>query len=198
MSDFFDISGDTIKAAEAAAGFKMVVPDTSKKTKRGEDLWDEHGSIRAAFSEATEVVIEGRKCPILTLQADIGVDGQGSGKNVGYFPVRFKARMNATAMGYTADTTSPMSKQATMTRISVARLKNLLSTLGFEPDRDDGGYSQGMLAMLFPPIKSFSGEPSPLVGMNLWFQVKQSETEGRDGGTFTNIEVNKVLSGDES
>jgi len=196
VSDFFDISGETIKAAEAAAEFKMVVPETAKVTKRGDSVWDEHGTIKAAFSEALETIIEGRKCPILLLQADISVDAEGSGKNAGYFPVRFKARMNSAAIGSNADKATPMGKQATMTRISIARLKGMLSAANFEPDLEDGGYSQGMLASLFPPVKSFTGEVSPLVGINLWFQVKQGESEGRDGGKFTNIEVERVISGD--
>lgn len=196
MSDFFDISGDTIRAAEASAAFKMVVPPTAKKNKHGADLWDEHGSIRAAFSEATEANIYGKKCPILTLQADVVVDGMGSNKNAGFFPVRFKARMNSSAIGSTDDSKSPMGKQATMTRISIARLRGLLGILGYEPDMEDGGYSQNMLAVLFPPVKSFSGEPSPLIGMSFWFQVKQGESKGADGNTYLNVDIERAISGD--
>ena len=192
---FFDISGDTIKAAEAAAGFKLVVPPDAKLSKDGSANWTEHGRVIETSSEMFDVEIEGRKMDNLVLHIKMDIDAEGSNKNAGNtFRTNLRFNRTALAMGKGQSKGTPLQKQFTMTQMSIHKLKMIMRACGIQPDNEDGGFSQSLLAECFPDVAAFNDSPSPLIGCAFWFEVRQSESEGKkDGRKFTNYEIVQIV-----
>jgi hypothetical protein len=192
---FFDISGDVIKQAEAAAGFQLVIPATAKMGKDGSASWTEHGRVTEAFSETFDVEIEGRKMDNLVLTVKMEIDAEGSNVNAGN-TFRNQIRINKIALqtGKMATAGSPLKKQHTMSQMSIHKLKMVMKACRIEPDTEDGGYSQTLLSECFPDVGNFSGEPSPLIGNSFWFEVRKTESDGKkDGRKFTNYEIAQIV-----
>jgi len=198
-NDFFDISGDTIAAAEASAAFRMAVPPTARKEKDGGDAWVEHGTIQKAWSESYTKDIAGTQMAVKAFHIQFQVDERATGLNPGFsFRSTMRVNKDALSKGGMAPKGSPLAKQHTMSRMGVARLKNLFRTVGAEPDLEGGGYSMNFLSVAFPDLTAFPGEPSFLENQTQFVELKQKEAPRRDGqpGTFTQIEITKFL-GDE-
>jgi hypothetical protein len=185
--DFFAIPGDTLRDAEAAAEFKLIVPENARASSRSQDtfFWTEGGTVTVAES-GSYVSPDGFRVKTFTLEAQI--DGAGSGVNVGR-PVNTTFRMASKAI----DAKGPKNL-LTMSMMSIAKLKGLMTAIGVLPDREDGGYSPTLLSTYFPSGESkFPTDPSPLLGAELFFQVKQSPYENKDGETKTRAEIHKFL-----
>jgi len=194
MAGFFDISGDVVKAAEAASSFNLIVPPTSKQGKDGPS-WTELGRIREASSETVQVDTEGRKCEVLVLHLKIDILKDGSGLNEGRnYKTNFRINRWALENGRGAEKGSQLSGQRVMSNLSIARMKSILSACGFAPDTEDGGYSQTFLAECFPDVSAFGAEPSPLIGLTFWHELKAREsTSKKDGKQYTNYDIQNVL-----
>lgn len=194
-NDFFDISGDTIAAAEAAADFRLAVPATARDGKDGGKFWTEHGTITRAWSEKYTKKIGDEEMPIQAMHIEMTLDGLGSQMNDGRV-FRTSMRLNAIGLkkGAGLPKGNPLKGQHTMTTMSIAKLKNLFRAMGVEPDGEDGGFSAALQLAAFPPVDSFSGETSFLEGRTNWVEVSQKDVPKKTGtGTFTQIEVNKFL-----
>jgi hypothetical protein len=193
---FFDISGDVIKQAEAAANFTLVRPPDAKVDKAGGAAWTEHGRIIGTSSETVEVDMEGRKAEVLILHVQMEIDKTVTGLNEGG-KFRHNMRINRIALqnGAGAVKGSPMKKQHTMSQMSLHKLKAILKACQIQPDTDDGGYSQSLLAECFPPADSLSGVPSPLLDCAFTFELKESKSEStkEPGRWFTNYEIATVF-----
>lgn len=193
---FFDIGGDIIKQAEAAANFKLVVPETAKVGKDGGANWTEHGRIVETSGETfTNDTANGKQENlVLTVKMEIDGNENGSGKNTNstFFS---KMRINPAALrtGKGAAKGSQLQKQFTMSQMSIHKLKMLMKAAGIQSDTEDGGWSQVLLAECFPDVGNFSGSASPLIGTAFLFEIRQSESEGKDGRKFTNYDIVQVF-----
>lgn len=193
---FFDIGGDVIKQAEAAANFKLVVPETAKISKDGSANWTEHGRIIEADSETflTETASGKMENLVFTVKVEIDGSEDGSGKNQGssFFS---KMRLNPTALrtGKGATKGSQLQKQFTMSQMSIHKLKMIMKAAGIASDTEDGGWSQALLSECFPDVGNFSGSASPLIGTAFLFEIRQSESEGKDGRKFTNYDIVQIF-----
>jgi hypothetical protein len=191
---FFDISGDTVKAAEAAASFGLVEPPTAKQVKGGAG-WTEYVRVKDASSETVETDTDGTKTEVLVLHVLMECDKQGSGLNEGK-TFRSNMRINRAALqkGGSAAKGSPWKRQHTMSQLSIYKLKAILRACGFQPDTEDGGFSTQILAECFPGIGDFSGQASPLIGLGFWAEVRSSQSESKkDGKMYTNYDIQNVL-----
>jgi hypothetical protein len=177
MDDFLSISGDVIKAAEAAAEYKMVVPTNARISNKNPELkfWEEAGSITSVSSSI--YTDNNSQLKIRVLNFETTCSAEGSGDNIG-FPIKTGLRICPVAMA----SGSP-DNLAKMSFMSTNRLTMLLRGVGILPDSQDGGYSGSLLATCFPPDDAFPPPttPSPLVGKSIRFEVKQGPSEGRDG-----------------
>lgn len=192
---FFDISGDTIKQAEAAAKFQLVIPDTAKVGKDGSANWTEHGRVVEASSEIFEQENEGRKMEVIGLNIKIEIDKEGSGLNDGS-PFQNRLRINKYALqtGKGSPKGSFLKGQYTMSNMSIHRLKAILRACGIQPDMEDGGFSQTLQSECFPAIDNFTGEPSPLIGNEFWFEIRKTDSiSKKDGRSYVNYEIATVL-----
>lgn len=198
---FFDISGDVVKQAEAAANFLLVEPPTAKGEQGGDSSWSEHGRIIETSSENFENEIGGKKCDVLSLQFKVEIDKEGSGLNEGNtFLTKLRINQYALQNWKRATKGSPEKGQHTMSQMAITRMKAIMKVCGIQPDMEDGGYSQGLISECFPPADSFSGVPSPLLGTPaFWFIVKKhlstSKKEGQVGRVYTNYEIAQVTEG---
>lgn len=192
MPGFFDISGDTVKAAEAASSFRLVIPPTAKVFKDGAS-WTELGRITEASSEVSKSTVEGRECDILVLHLQIELAKDGSGLNEGKtYKTNFRLNRWALENGRGAPKGTPMAGQKTMSLLSIAKMKAVLSACGFPPDGEEGTYTQALLAECFPDVNTFGAVPSPLIGQSFWHEVKQRESN-KDGKSYTNYDIQNVL-----
>ena len=191
---FFDISGDTVKAAEAAASFNLSIPPTAKTAKDGSAAFTEHVRVKDASSETVEKDIEGTKTEVLVLHLNMECDKLGSGLNEGKtFKTNLRINKQALAKGGSHAKGTPWKKQHVMSQLSISKLKQIVRGCGFQPDGEDGGFSQTFLAECFPPVDNFSGEASPLIGQAFWAEVKSRLSEGNDGKMYTNYDIQNVL-----
>lgn len=191
---FFDISGDTIKQADAAANFLLVIPPNAKVAGTTAS-WTEHGHVVETNSEQSQSDVAGTKMDILILNVFVEIDGdeRGSGMNAGN---KFKTnmRLNQKSLGSRAEKGSPVGKQKTMTNLSIHKMKAILRGCGIEPDSEDGGYSQTLLSECFPAVDSFTGVPSPMIGAAIHFEVRKTESPSKkDNRMFTNYEIVQVF-----
>jgi len=182
---FLTISGGAIKAAEEAAENKMKVPETAR-TGRDKEVrfWEEAGTITAAYSKKYTDTKTNTEVRVLTYEVACSADG--SGENVG-FVIKNGLRFAPSAMAM-----GEPQNLAKMSFLSVNKLVGLLRALGFQGDQPDGGYSQEMLAALFPAEDAF-GEMSALVNRTLRFEVRQAPTVGNDGQKRFFPEISKVF-----
>ena len=105
-------------------------------------------------------------------------------------------RINRVALqtGKNAEKGTPLKKQHTMSQMSIHKLKTILRACRVEPDTEDGGFSQSLIAECFPAVDNFDGGASPLIGSEFWFEVRESESEGKkDGRKFTNYEITQIV-----
>jgi hypothetical protein len=190
---FFDISGDTVKAAEAAASFNLVVPPTAKLGK-GTEIWTEHVRVKDASSETVEVETEGTKCEVLVLQLLMECTKEGTGLNEGKtFKTNMRINHTALTRGKGAPKGTGWKGQHTMSQLAISSLKRIVRACGFAPDGEDGGFSQMFLAECFPPVGEFSEAASPLIGTAFWAEIKTRKSEGKDGRMWTNYDIQNVL-----
>jgi len=187
--DFFNIPGDVIRDAEAAAEFKLVVPDSARTSPRSPDthFWTEAGTIKVAQS-GSYVSPEG--LPVLTLEVSALINGAGSGSNIGRevgttFRICNKALQNRGPKNL-----------LTMSQMSLAKLKGLFAAVGVESDREDGGFSGILLKEYFPlGESSFPSASSPILNRELFFQVKQSPYETKEGDKRVRAEIHRFMPG---
>lgn len=187
--DFFHIPGDVMREAEAAAEFKLVVPETARSSPRNPEtfFWGEAGVITTAQS-GNYISPEG--LPVLTLEVEATINTNGSGANVGR-PCGTTFRICNRAIKNKGP-----KNLLTMSHMSIAKLKGLMAAIGVEPDMDDGGFSGSLLKSYFPPGESqFPIEVSPLRNQEIYFQVKQSPYETKDGDKKTRAEIHRFLPG---
>ena len=191
---FFDISGDTVKAAEAAASYNLTVPPTAKVGKDGGAAFTEHVRVKDASSETVEKDIEGTKTEVLVLHLNMECDKTGSGLNEGKtFKTNLRINKQALAKGGSYPKGTPWKKQHTMSQLSIAKMKAVLRACGIQGDMEDGGFSQVLQAECFPEVGNFTGEASPLIGQAFWAEIKSRLSEGNDGKMYTNYDINNVL-----
>lgn len=185
--DFFAIPGDILREAEAAAEFKLVVPESATVSKRDPNthFWNEGGTVTSASSDG---YISPETYPVLALSVEVSIDSTGSGVNTGR-PVNTTFRISKKALENKAP-----KNLFTMSLMSINKLKQLMTSIGIEPDMQDGGYSPSILKEYFPKSsESFPSETSQLLGQDLYFQVKQSPYTTKDGDTKIRAEINKFL-----
>ena len=192
---FFDISGDVVKQAEAAANFLLVIPPNAKHEKSGDASWTEHGTVVDASSETYENEYGGKKCEILALNLKVEMSKDTPTLNGGS-SFRSQLRINRYALQNWKDRDkgSPEKGQYMMSNMSIHRMKAILKACGVSPDMEENGYSQTLLAECFPASNEFSGVPSPLVGTSFWFEIRKHDSTGKkDGRTFTNYEIAQIV-----
>ena len=161
-SAFYDLSGDTLAQAEAQAEFRLVLPETARKAKKGEAwYWSEAGHIVAAYSEVKDKELEGRKCQQVSYILRLAIQG-GSGKNNGG-STRCRMMFNKAAAGMDK-AQGKWHGQQQMNRMSAARMKQFMGAVGMQSDLEGGGYSAGLLQQVFPQASDFQTEESPVVG----------------------------------
>lgn len=189
--DFFSIPGDVVREAEAAAEFKLVVPETARTSARSPDtyFWTEAGNVKTAQS-GTYISPEGLK--VFTFEVVVTITGAGSGVNIDR-DVDTTFRICPKALG----AKSPKNL-VTMSNMSIAKLKGFFTALGIDADMEDGGFSPQLLREFFPPAESdFPSGTSPALNRELYFQVKQSPYETKDGQTKTRAEIHRFMPGGE-
>src|SRR5690349_20577489 len=141
--------------------------------------------------------MEGAKTDVLVLQLNMEVQKEGSGLNEGKtFKTNMRINRAALTRGGSAPKGSHLKKQHTMSQLSIHNLKSIVRACGFAPDGEDGGFSQTFLAECFPDVGAFSGETSPLIGQAFWAEIKTRKSEGKDGRTYTNYDIQNVLEND--
>ena len=189
MDDFFSIPGDVMRDAEAAAEFKLVVPETARTSSRSADtfFWTEAGNL-SKLQSGSYLSPDGIK--VLTLEVEATITASGSGANIGR-PVGTTFRIAPKAL----QSKGPKNL-LTMSHMSLAKLKGFFAALGIVPDREDGGFSGQLLLQYFPLAEDqFPHDASPALNTELFFQVKQSPYETRDGETRTRPEIHRFLPG---
>lgn len=195
---FFDISGETVKQAEAAANFLLIIPANAAHKTGGDAEWTEYGRIIEASSDTFEGEYDGKKMEILSLSVKVELmhHDESMNANVGStFKSQLRINRYALQNGKSSPKGSPLKGQYTMSNMSIHRMKAIMKVAGVLPDTEDGGYSQSLLAECFPAADSFSGVPSPLVGTNpFWFIIRKHDSPSKkDSRTYTNYEIAQVI-----
>lgn len=188
---FFDISGDTLRIAEAAGTFDLAIPADARETKKGGKAWTEHMHIIEAWSE----VQQRDAGEVLLLVAKVEVDNLGSRLNDGK---TFEVRMaiNQKALGGKFDKGSVMDRQKTMSIMAIGLMKRILEVSGIKPGEE--GYDQSTISECFPDLNSFAGLGSPIVGTWFWGEISTRKSiSQKTGREYTNYDVGRVLSDDE-
>lgn len=185
MGEFYDFAGDVLDAASAAMEFKLVVPETARRSKKDATMffWSEAGVVTAAAQSKKE---EDDKTKTQVLTFTVSISQEGSGKNVGK-PLTTFMRVNQKALRDGAP-----KNRVTMSNMALAKLRELFNAVGVEADLDGGGYSQNLIATYFPPESEFPGEPSELIGRVLYFEVKQGKRT-YNGQEKEQAEITKIL-----